>query len=223
MCSKLKNRLLIGLLAVSLQFPSAALAQGIPLPPEVTPAYNENGTPVRKPIPGGVSTNAAGAGLGSGASEMQAQQAPTQIPNIDFRAGTAQSASVPTQRPRTLPIAHQKYSSPGFLVTTTNGFEGYSILEYKGLVEGAAVREPTWNENASAGIVEPYGGSLDSYAQLCEEARVQSYNTLVTRAKEAGANAVIGVHFDSESFELDKGKFATAVVCVGTAVVVKQR
>jgi uncharacterized protein YbjQ (UPF0145 family) len=37
-----------------------------------------------------------------------------------------------------------------------------------------------------------------------------------------GANAVVGVHFDSESFPLDKGKFATNVVCVGTAVVVKQ-
>lgn len=125
-------------------------------------------------------------------------------------------------RPHTVPVVHKGYVAPGFLVTTTSTLQNYQISQYLGLVEGAAVRQPTWNEDASAGMQEAVGGSLDSYAQMCEEARTQAFTTLVTRAKEMGANGVVGVHFDSESFPLDKGHFATGVVCVGTAVVVKQ-
>ena len=119
------------------------------------------------------------------------------------------------------PPAKRGYSAPDFLVTTTSTLENYRILQYKGIVVGASVREPTWSENASAGLQEPYGGSLDAYAQMCEEARQQAFTTLVTRARETGANAIVGVHFDSQSMPLDKGHFATGVVCVGTAVIVK--
>lgn len=116
----------------------------------------------------------------------------------------------------------KKYATPSdFLVTTTSVIENYRIVYYKGIVVGAAVREPTWSENASAGLQEPYGGSLDAYAQMCEEARQQAFSTLVARARETGANAIVGVHFDSQSFPLDKGRFASGVVCVGTAVVIK--
>ncbi len=30
---------------------------------------------------------------------------------------------------------------------------------------------------------EPYGGSLDAYAQMCEEARQQAFSTLVAEAR----------------------------------------
>ena len=117
---------------------------------------------------------------------------------------------------------HSSYEAPDFLVTTTSSAENYKIVEYKGIVVGAAVREPTWSEDASAGLKEPYGGSLDSYVQMCEEARQQAFTSLVSRAREAGANGVIGVHFDSSSFPLNRGHFASSVVCVGTAVIVKK-
>ncbi len=115
------------------------------------------------------------------------------------------------------------YAVAGFLSTTTSELEGYTILDYKGLVEGASVRVPTWKEDASAGMQEVYGGSIDSYTHLCEESRVQAFTTMVERAKEIGANGVIGIHFDSQVMPLDKGRFATGVVCVGTAVAVKHK
>jgi uncharacterized protein YbjQ (UPF0145 family) len=122
-----------------------------------------------------------------------------------------------------IPIDHRGYAASNFLATTTSVIEGYSILDYKGLVEGASVRVPTWSEDAAAGTREVYGGSIDSYAQLCEEARIQAFTTMVERAKKLGANAVIGIHFDSQVMPLDKGKFATGVVCVGTAVSAKHK
>jgi uncharacterized protein YbjQ (UPF0145 family) len=139
--------------------------------------------------------------------------------------GSSNSAAQPAHavipgRVATTTAEVKGYAAPGFLVTTTSSLEGYKILEYKGIVVGAAVREPTWSENAAAGAQEPMGGSLDAYAQMCEEARQQAFTTLVTRAKEAGANGIVGVHFDSQSYQLDRGHLATGVVCVGTAVVV---
>ena len=115
---------------------------------------------------------------------------------------------------------HASYAkqAQGFLSTTTSAVEGYSIKDYKGLVEGAAVRVPTWNEDASAGVQERQGGKIDSYTHLCEEARVEAFSTMVQRAKDLGANGVIGIHFDSQVMPLDQGRFASGVVCVGTAV-----
>ena len=144
---------------------------------------------------------------------------PSSKPVIPGRV-TASSAESTANTQSTAPA--KKYATPSdFLVTTTSVIENYRIVDYKGIVVGAAVREPTWSENASAGLQEPYGGSLDAYAQMCEEARQQAFSTLVTRARETGANAIVGVHFDSQSFPLDKGRFASGVVCVGTAVVIK--
>jgi uncharacterized protein YbjQ (UPF0145 family) len=141
----------------------------------------------------------------------------TQLP------GQMMAPTAAVVRPHVVPPAvHKGYSSPGFMVTTTSTLQNYQVVNYLGLVEGAAVRQPTWNEDASAGMQEAVGGSLDSYVQMCEEARSQAFTTLVSRAKEMGANAVVGVHFDSESCQIYKGKFSTNVVCVGTAVVVRQ-
>lgn len=147
------------------------------------------------------------------------QPIPSESTQVPGQTGQPSAAAA---RPHVVPPAvHRGYSSPGFMVTTTSTLQNYQVVSYLGLVEGAAVRQPTWNEDATAGMQEAVGGSLDSYVQMCEEARSQAFSTLVARAKEMGANAVVGVHFDSESFPLDKGKFATNVVCVGTAVVVR--
>ncbi len=157
-----------------------------------------------------------------GVTEIPVGSSPTAAsitaPGSAATAGAAAAAvSVPSL------FEHRGYVAGNFLATTTSVIEGYSILDYKGLVEGASVRVPTWSEDAAAGTREVTGGSIDSYAQLCEEARIQAFTTMVERAKKLGANAVIGIHFDSQVMPLDKGKFATGVVCVGTAVTARRK
>ncbi len=47
---------------------------------------------------------------------------------------------------------------------------------------------------------------------------------MADRAKNLGANAVIGhLTLDSQVMPLDKSKFASGVVCVGTAIVAKHK
>ncbi len=120
-------------------------------------------------------------------------------------------------------IQNKNYGASGFLCTTTSSVEGYTVLEYRGLVEGAAVRAPSWKEDSAAGMAEISGGYIDSYTHLSEECRMEAFNTMTARAKEIGANGILGIYFNSQVFPLDKGRFASAVVCVGTAVVVKPK
>jgi len=161
-------------------------------------------------------------GLPVQASAASSKVLPGYVSNKAVTPESEKNTAVTTSATATA-IDHRGYAAGDFLVTTTSLIEGYSILDYKGLVEGAAVRVPTWSEDAAAGSQEVYGGSITAYAQLCEEARIQAFNTLVDRAKKLGANAVIGIHFDSQVMPLDKGKFASGVVCVGTAVIAKRK
>jgi uncharacterized protein YbjQ (UPF0145 family) len=144
---------------------------------------------------------------------------PGRVSATSAESDAQSAAQQPSAPPK--PLVHKTYGAPGFLVTTTSTLENYRIIEYKGVVEGAAVREPTWSQNAAVGAQEPYGGSLDAFAQMSEEARQQAFSTMVARAKEVGANGIIGIHFDSNTYQLDQGHVAHGVICVGTAVLVK--
>jgi uncharacterized protein YbjQ (UPF0145 family) len=107
------------------------------------------------------------------------------------------------------------------LITTTVNVDGYRVREYKGIVRGSMVREPTVGQNLKAGIQTIFGGKVGAYITMCEQGRQQSYDSMVAKAQALGANAVIGVQYDSNSFSTDHSGFATEVVCYGTAVVLE--
>ena len=122
------------------------------------------------------------------------------------------------------PLAATPSSLPipaGIVVTTTLNVDGYRIREYKGIVRGAMVREPTIGQNFKAGFQGMFGGKIGAYVTMCEQGRQQSYDTMVAKAQALGANAVVGVQYDSNSFSTDSNQFATEVVCYGTAVVIE--
>lgn len=109
----------------------------------------------------------------------------------------------------------------GIVVTTTLNVDGYRIREYKGIVRGAMVREPTIGQSFKAGFQGMFGGKIGAYVTMCEQGRQQSYDTMVAKAQALGANAIVGVQYDSNSFSTDSNQFATEVVCYGTAVVIE--
>ena len=106
------------------------------------------------------------------------------------------------------------------LVTTTFGFEGYRIREYKGIVRGIIVRSPTIAQGIFGGLQNILGGSIGAYTEMCEQARQQAYDLLLQHATEMGANAVVGLHYDASEV-VSKGS-ATEVLCYGTAVVIEK-
>lgn len=105
-------------------------------------------------------------------------------------------------------------------VTTTFSIEGQRITEYKGLVRGIVVRAPTIGQGILGGLKAIIGGQIGAYAEMCEQARQQAYERLLQHAKEVGANAVLGVRYESSEVGSRQGS-ATEVLCYGTAVVIQ--
>ncbi|MEP6473505.1 MAG: heavy metal-binding domain-containing protein, partial [Gemmatimonadota bacterium] len=62
------------------------------------------------------------------------------------------------------------------------------------------------------------GGNITFLTQLCEKTREEAFEILVAHAERVGANAIVGVRYDSS--ELMPG--VSEVLCYGTAVVLEQ-
>ena len=105
-------------------------------------------------------------------------------------------------------------------VTTTFTFEGYRIKEYKGIVRGIIVRSPTIAQGFMGGLKSIVGGQIGAYTDMCEETRQQAYDQMIQHAQEIGANAIVGLRYDTSQVASESS--ATEVLCYGTAVVIDQ-
>lgn len=107
------------------------------------------------------------------------------------------------------------------ITTTTFDIDGYRIAEYKGLVRGITVRTPTIAQGFVGGLKSIIGGKIGAYIEMCEQARQHAYDELVAHASQLGANAVVGLRYESSEVGTQGG--ATEVLCYGTAVVIVPR
>ena len=105
-------------------------------------------------------------------------------------------------------------------VTTTFTIEGRRIVAYEGLVRGVIVRAPTIAQGFFGGLKSIIGGQIGSFKEMCEQARQQAYDEMVEHAGLLGANAIVGVRYDTSEMGINRGT-ATEVLCYGTAVVVE--
>jgi uncharacterized protein YbjQ (UPF0145 family) len=78
------------------------------------------------------------------------------------------------------------------------------------------VRAPTIAQGFVGGLKNIIGGRIGAYAEMCEQARQQAYDSMLEHARQLGANAIVGVRYDASEV-VSKGS-ATEVLCYGTAV-----
>jgi uncharacterized protein YbjQ (UPF0145 family) len=102
-------------------------------------------------------------------------------------------------------------------VTTAFELPGYKVVRNLGLVRGVIVRSRSVLGNIGASLQSLVGGNITLYTELCERAREDAYQLMLTHAGERGANAIIGVRYDAN--EISDG--ITEVLAYGTAVVVE--
>lgn len=105
------------------------------------------------------------------------------------------------------------------MVTTAFELDQYTVTENLGITRGIVVRSRSIIGNIGAGIQTLFGGNITLYTSLCEQAREQAFDLMCTHASEMGANAVIGMRYDTT--EIMSG--VTEVLAYGTAVVVKKK
>ncbi len=100
------------------------------------------------------------------------------------------------------------------IMTGDGGFDGYEIMEYKGMVWGISVRAKDLSQDCAMGCKQMTGGELQSYTQLGDESRQHAIDRMLKMATTQGSNAIINVEFELS----DANQGASQVVVHGTAV-----
>jgi uncharacterized protein YbjQ (UPF0145 family) len=104
------------------------------------------------------------------------------------------------------------------LVTEQEGFQGYEVMDYKGMVWGISMRAKDVVQDMFMGVKQFIGGELSSYTELSDEARQKALDRMLASARRIGANAVINFRF-----EISKSIYGgnAEVVAYGNAVVIR--
>lgn len=103
------------------------------------------------------------------------------------------------------------------LTSTTFDLPGFRVIKSLGVVRGIIVRSRSVIGDFGASIQKIFGGNISLYTSLCEQARDEAFNLMLSHAGQLGANAVIGVRYDATEI----GPGITEVLCYGTAVQVE--
>jgi len=101
------------------------------------------------------------------------------------------------------------------LISTTDEIPGYKIDQYFGLAFGATVRSRGMGGDCLASCQSSCGGEVTAFTEMALEARNQAINRMFEDAARMGANAIIGLKFDSD--QIGQGG-NTATIAYGTAV-----
>ena len=104
------------------------------------------------------------------------------------------------------------------MTTTSLALDGFRSTRTLGVVRGLTVRSRSVLGTIGASLQTLVGGDITLLTELCEKAREQAFERMVTHAQELGANAIVGVRYDAT--EVMQG--VTEVLCYGTAVVVER-
>ena len=103
------------------------------------------------------------------------------------------------------------------IVVTTPEIPGKNIVRTLGLVRGNTIRARHVGKDIMAGLRNLVGGEVTEYAKLLAESREQALDRMVEQAEELGANAVIGLQFQTSVIMGG----AAEMMAYGTAVVVE--
>jgi uncharacterized protein YbjQ (UPF0145 family) len=99
-------------------------------------------------------------------------------------------------------------------ITTSFDIAGRKVARNFGVVRGIIVRSRSIVGSFAAGLQTIFGGNITIYTQLCEKARQDAYELMITHAEQLGADGIIGVRYDATDIMAG----VSEVLCYGTAV-----
>jgi uncharacterized protein YbjQ (UPF0145 family) len=120
-------------------------------------------------------------------------------------------------QPGEMPPPQQPAAAPGIAISTSFDVPGYRISRYCGSCFGVVVRSMGFAKGIGASFKALAGGEVTQYTRLLEDSRRHAVDRMIQNAQMLGANAVIGMRFDSSEI----GQSLTEIVAYGTAVVIE--
>lgn len=105
------------------------------------------------------------------------------------------------------------------IITSTPTIEGHPIKEYKGLVSGEVIFGMNFVKDFFASVHDVFGGRSNSYEKSMIESRLTAQKEMEERAKQMGANAIVGVSYGYETMGQTNSMLMIAIS--GTAVVIE--
>ena len=103
------------------------------------------------------------------------------------------------------------------IVVTTPYVPGYRVVKVLGVAVGVTVRSRGLGATIIAGLRSIFGGEIDEFTELAEQARREAIERMVMHAREMGANAVVSFRLESNEISENMDE----IIAYGTAVVVE--
>ncbi len=103
------------------------------------------------------------------------------------------------------------------ILTTTPTVEGSRIVSYLGVVTGETIVGANVIKDFMAGLRDFFGGRSGTYEEVLRNAKNTSLQEMEERARELGANAIVGIDLDYET--VGQNGSMLMVTCSGTAVI----
>lgn len=103
------------------------------------------------------------------------------------------------------------------MIVTTNEVPGKNISETIGFVQGSTVKAKHVGRDIGASLKTLVGGEIKGYSDLMREARDEALQRMIQEAEKAGANAIIGMRYQTSQIM----QTASEVIAYGTAVIVE--
>jgi uncharacterized protein YbjQ (UPF0145 family) len=114
-------------------------------------------------------------------------------------------------------VSPRRYSVSHQMATTAFELPNFRVMQTLGVVRGIVVRSRNMFATIGATFQTLVGGNITIWTKMCEETRADAFDIMIQHASEIGANAIIGVRYDTT--EISTG--VTEVLAYGTAVIVE--
>lgn len=114
-------------------------------------------------------------------------------------------------------VSAPRYSVSHQMATTAFELPNFRVMQTLGVVRGIVVRSRNMFATIGATFQTMVGGNITIWTKMCEETRSDAFDIMIQHASEIGANAIIGVRYDTT--EISTG--VTEVLAYGTAVIVE--
>ena len=126
--------------------------------------------------------------------------------------------NVDPMAPRTpYEVSPKRYSVSHQMATTAFDLPNFHVTQTLGVVRGIVVRSRNVFATLGAALQQVVGGNITIWTRMCEETRRDAFDIMIQHASEIGANAIVGVRYDTT--EIATG--VTEVLAYGTAVIVE--